>query len=98
MVKGKDITILNLKKKQHFICDYFIICSGQSTNKVHAIFKYVKNIIIKKCHKNPCHVEGVENKQWILIDYITIVVHIFQEKIRLYYNLEHLWEQNTNLD
>ncbi len=95
MVKGKNITILNLKQKLNFSCDYFIICSGESKNQVYAIFQSIKNYIIKKFKTSPWHVEGIKNQEWILIDYTTIVVHIFQDKIRSYYNLENLWK-NTD--
>ncbi|WP_185869908.1 ribosome silencing factor [Blattabacterium cuenoti] len=94
MVKGEDISILNLKNRDNFICDYFVICNGSSHNQVYAISQSIKKIIIRKLKKKPWHIEGLKNREWILVDYISIVVHIFQKKIRLHYDIENLWNQN----
>lgn len=94
MVKGKDISIINLKNKENFVCDYFVICNGDSHNQVYAISQSIERITIEKLQEKPCHVEGLKNREWILVDYISIVVHIFQKKIRLYYNIEDLWNHN----
>ncbi len=94
MVKGENISVINLKNRENFICDYFVICDGNSRNQIFAISQSIKKNTIKKLKKKPWHVEGLINKEWILIDYISIVVHIFQKKVRLYYNIENIWNQS----
>ncbi len=91
MVKGENISIINLKDRRNFICDYFVICNGDSNNQVYAIFQSIEKITIEKFQKKPWHIEGLKNKEWILVDYISIVVHIFQKKLRLHYDIENLW-------
>jgi iojap-like ribosome-associated protein len=91
MVKGENISIINLKDRQNFICDYFVICNGDSHNQVYAISQSIEKITTEKLQKKPWHVEGVKNREWILVDYISIVVHIFQTQSRLYYHIEDLW-------
>ncbi|WP_185873687.1 ribosome silencing factor [Blattabacterium cuenoti] len=94
IVKGQNISILDLKNRNNFICDYFIICEGKSQNQVYAIFQSIEKTTIKTLNQTPWHIEGIKNGEWILIDYISIVVHIFQTKIRLHYNIENLWKKN----
>ncbi|WP_185861102.1 ribosome silencing factor [Blattabacterium cuenoti] len=94
MVKGKNISIVNLKNRENFICDYFVICNGDSHNQVHAISQSIEKITIEELEEKPWHIEGLKNKEWILVDYISVVVHIFQKKFRIYYNIDDLWNQN----
>lgn len=89
--KGKNITCLNLRNISNRVCDYFIICEGDSTTQVDAIARSVEEEIKKATGEKPYHSEGFENSEWILIDYVTVVVHIFQKEIRDFYNLESLW-------
>lgn len=89
--KGKNITCLNLKNIPSRVCDYFIICEGDSTTQVDAIARSVEEEIRKALDEKPYHSEGHENAEWILIDYVTVVVHVFQKQIREFYNLESLW-------
>lgn len=89
--KGKNITCLNLKNIPNSVCDYFIICEGDSTTQVDAIAHSVEEEIKKATGEKPYHSEGFENSEWILIDYVTVVVHVFQKHIREFYNLESLW-------
>lgn len=95
MVKGEDIFIINLKNRENFICDYFVICNGNSQNQVYAISQSIEKITVKQLQKRPWHIEGLKNREWILVDYISIVVHIFHKKVRLHYNIESLWNQNS---
>ncbi|WP_341652373.1 ribosome silencing factor [Blattabacterium cuenoti] len=95
IVKGEDISIINLKDRENFICDYFVICNGISHNQVYAISQSIEKITIEKLQKRPWHVEGLKNREWILVDYVSIVVHIFQKQLRLYYDIESLWNQNS---
>ena len=86
-VKGNDIDILDLREIDNSACDYFIICNGNSNTQVNAIQKTVS----KEIKDKPWHVEGAENAEWVLMDYVNIVVHVFQKHIREYYNIESLW-------
>ncbi len=89
--QGKDLVILDFKKIGSSICDAFIICHGASRPQVEALSDSVLENVKKKTGENPLHKEGLENAEWILIDYGDILVHIFQESIRIFYNLEQLW-------
>ncbi len=90
-VKGRNITIMNLKKIHNRVCDYYIICQADSNTQVNAIAGAVEEIVKKKTGERPYHSEGFQNSEWILVDYVTVVVHIFQTHIRNFYNLESLW-------
>ena len=90
-VKGKDIEMIDLRKIENRICDFYIICSGSSNTHVSAILESVKKKISKSLKEKPSHTEGEENAEWILLDYINVVVHIFQEKVREFYKIEELW-------
>ncbi|WP_185864305.1 ribosome silencing factor [Blattabacterium cuenoti] len=92
MVKGENISVINLRKKVNFICDYFVICNGNSKNQIFAIYQSIEKFTIEKMNKKPYHIEGLRSKEWILIDYISIVVHIFQKEKRYFYNIESLWK------
>lgn len=89
--KGKDIVIIDLQAIKHAICDYFIICTGTSDTHVDTIADSVEKEVIEGNKEKPWHREGFENKEWILLDYVDIVVHIFKQDVRSYYKLEELW-------
>ncbi len=90
-VKGENITILDLREIENTVCDYFIICDGNSNTQVSAISGSVQKIVGKNCQEKPWHVEGEGNSEWVLMDYVNVVVHIFQKNIREFYDLESLW-------
>ncbi|MDR1876104.1 MAG: ribosome silencing factor [Flavobacteriaceae bacterium] len=90
-VKGYDITILDFTKLDNTITDYFVICTGTTNTQVSAISESVERYIKTHLKERPWHVEGVDNKQWVLMDYVSTVVHIFQPEYREYYDLENLW-------
>ncbi|MEQ3691563.1 MAG: ribosome silencing factor [Flavobacterium sp.] len=90
-VKGADIDILDLREIDNTVCDYFIICNGNSNTQVNAITNSIQKVVSKELKDKPWHVEGSENGEWVLMDYVNIVVHIFQKHIREYYNIESLW-------
>jgi len=90
-VKGKEITILDLRDIENTVCDYFIICEGTSNTQVNAIVNSVQKKVSKALKDNPWHVEGSDNAEWVLMDYINVVVHVFQKHIRQYYDIESLW-------
>jgi len=90
-VKGKDITVLDLRTIHNRVCDYYIICQADSNTQVNAIAGSVEETVKKRMAEKPYHTEGFQNSEWILVDYVTVVVHIFQSHIREFYNLEALW-------
>ena len=89
--KGKKIISLDLRKIDSAICKYFVICTGSSNTHVSAIESSIKKAIAKDTGEKPWHVEGNNKGEWVLMDYSDIVVHIFQEKIREFYNIEDFW-------
>ncbi|MFA4852747.1 MAG: ribosome silencing factor [Bacteroidales bacterium] len=89
--KGKNIISLNLKNIDHAVSDYFIICHGTSYTQVQAIAESVEDEIFTTIGMKPWHREGVQNAEWILLDYVDVVVHIFQETIRNFFQIESLW-------
>ena len=90
-VKGIDISLLDLRDIENTVCSYFIVCSGSSNTHVNAIVSSVQKTVSKELREKPFHTEGLENSEWVLIDYVNIVVHVFQKHIREYYNIEELW-------
>ncbi|WP_298555038.1 ribosome silencing factor [uncultured Algibacter sp.] len=90
-VKGKEINILDLREIENTVCDYFIICEGTSNTQVNAIVNSIQKTVSKTLKDNPWHTEGAENSEWVLIDYVNVVVHVFQKHIREYYDIESLW-------
>jgi ribosome-associated protein len=90
-VKGNDIEILDLRSINTAVCDYFVICSGSSNTQANAIVNSVQKIVSKEIKDKPWHVEGTDIAEWVLMDYVSIVVHVFQKEIREYYNIEGLW-------
>ena len=90
-VKGEDIQVLDLREIDNTPCDYFVICSGNSNTQVSAIVGSVQKNVSKLLKEKPFHTEGSDVAEWVLIDYVNIVVHVFQKQIREYYNIEELW-------
>ncbi|WP_299361098.1 ribosome silencing factor [Winogradskyella sp.] len=90
-VKGKEITILDLRDIENTVCDYFIVCEGTSNTQVNAIVNSIQKQVSKTTKDKPWHVEGKDNAEWVLMDYVNVVVHIFQKHIRDYYDIESLW-------
>ena len=90
-IKGKDISILDLREIENTVCDYFIICAGTSNTQVTAIVNSVQKTVSKDISEKPWHVEGLDNAEWVLMDYVNVVVHVFQKHIREFYDIESLW-------
>lgn len=90
-VKGHEILSIDLRKIPNSVSDFFIICHGTSNTQVEAIAKSVEKTIYSELNEDPLHKEGKENASWILLDYFNVVVHIFAEEARNFYNLEKLW-------
>jgi ribosome-associated protein len=89
--KGLDIKLLDLREIQNSICDYFIICSGTSNTHVESLASSVQKTVSKNLKEKPWHTEGEQVAQWILLDYVNVIVHVFQKNIRDHYDLEGLW-------
>lgn len=89
--KGKEITLIDLNTIQYSECGYFIICHGTSTTQVSSIAQSVEETVELETEEKAWHVEGYKNSIWILLDYGEIVVHVFHEQAREFYNLEGLW-------
>jgi ribosome-associated protein len=90
-VKGKEINLLDLRDIDNTVCEYFVVCSGTSNTHVKAIVNSIQKSVSKALHDKPWHVEGAENAEWVLMDYVNVVVHVFQKPIREYYDIEGLW-------
>ena len=90
-VKGNKINILDLRDIENTVCDYFIICEGTSNTQVNAIVNSIQKKVSKELKDNPWHTEGADNAEWVLIDYVNVVVHVFQKHIREFYDIEGLW-------
>ena len=90
-VKGENIQLLDLREIENTVCDYFIICSGNSNTQVNAISGSVQKMVSKELKDKPWHIEGQGNSEWVLMDYVHVVVHVFQKQIRDYYDIESLW-------
>jgi ribosome-associated protein len=90
-VKGKEITILDLREIENTVCDYFIVCEGTSNTQVNAIVNSIQKQVSKTLKDKPWHIEGTDNAEWVLMDYVNVVVHVFQKHIREYYDIESLW-------
>ena len=90
--KGSNIVVADLTKIEGTICQYFVICTGNSPTQVEAIAESVGDMVREQLGEKPAHVVGLENAQWVAMDYTDVLVHVFLPDVRDYYDLEHLWE------
>ena len=90
-MKAKDIVVLDLRKISSSVCDFFVICSGDSSTQVDGISSSVERFTRKTIQEKPWHVEGRKNKEWVLLDYVSVVAHVFYKDTRSHYDLEDLW-------
>ena len=89
--KGEDILIFDLSQIENSVAQTFIICSGNSNTQVSAIAGNIEKKVRNDLQDRPWHVEGNENALWVLLDYVSVVVHVFQRETREYYDIEELW-------
>ncbi|RSK45888.1 ribosome silencing factor [Hymenobacter perfusus] len=89
--KAADIVVLNLKELKNAVADYFIICSASSDTQIEAIARSVEEEVEKLTGQNPWQTEGRMNREWVLLDYVDVVVHVFLRDRRQFYALEELW-------
>ena len=90
-IKGKNIVKLDLRKLDDAPADFFIICEGESSTQVRAISERVHLRLKDEADILPNHIEGLRNSQWICLDYFDVVIHVFYQETRSYYELEDLW-------
>src|SRR6478609_8120287 len=89
--KASDIVVMDLRKVKNAIADFFVICSANSDKQLDAISESVDEEVYKTLKENPWHTEGKHNKEWMLLDYIEVVAHIFRKDRRSFFALETLW-------
>ena len=89
--KGKNITIIDLKGISGVVCDFFVICEGNTPTQVAAVAESVEHVVKTDTEESPIRVQGQQLAEWIGIDYGDIIVHIFIPEKRNYYNIENLW-------
>jgi ribosome-associated protein len=89
--KGENIVSLDLRKIPEAVTDFFIICHASSTTQVKAISDYVEALVKDECDESPFRHEGQHAAQWILVDYINVVIHVMHEDARKFYKLEEMW-------
>jgi ribosome-associated protein len=95
--KAEELSILEMEKGSGAFTDYFVLCSGTNPRQVQAIADEVE-LQLKKMDLRPTHVEGYNQAEWVLIDYVDFVVHVFSEKARKFYDLERLWKSAKRLE
>lgn len=97
--KAKDIVVLDLREISSAVCDFFVICSGDSSTQVDGISSTVVRHTRKELSEKPWNVEGKNNKEWVLIDYVSVVAHVFYRETRDFYDIEDLWAdaKRTNI-
>jgi ribosome-associated protein len=95
--KAEELTILEMEKGSGAFTDYFVLCSGTNPRQVQAIADEVE-LRLKSAGLRPTHVEGYNQAEWVLVDYVDFVVHVFSEKARKFYDLERLWKTAKRLE
>ncbi|QJB34718.1 ribosome silencing factor [Chitinophaga oryzae] len=96
--KGENIVSLDLRQIPEAVADFFVICEANSNTQVRAIADFVAHEVELKVGEAPYKHEGFTAQQWILVDYVNIVVHIFQPETRKFYNLEEMWSDADRMD
>ena len=96
--KAKDIVILDLRTLSSAVCDFFVICSGDSSTQVDGIANSIARFTRKEVKEKPWHIEGKSNSEWILLDYVNVVSHVFYKDARSFYELEDLWADAIRTD
>ena len=95
--KAEEVTVMELEKGSGAFTDYFVVCSGTNPRQIQAIADEVEERL-EKSGLRPTHTEGYKQAEWVLLDYVDFVVHIFSEKSRRFYDLERLWKSATKLE
>lgn len=95
--KAEELSILEMEKGSGAFTDYFVLCSGTNPRQIQAIADEVE-LRLKAAGLRPTHVEGYNQAEWVLIDYVDFVVHVFSDKARKFYDLERLWKTAKRLE
>src|SRR5499427_964581 len=95
--KGEDVTVLEMDRASGAFTDYFVVCSGTNPRQIQAICDEVEERL-EKVGQRPAHTEGYKQAEWVLLDYVDFVVHVFSEKARKFYDLERLWKSAKRLE
>ena len=95
--KADEITVLEMEKDSGAFTDYFVVCSGTNPRQIQAISDEVEGRL-QKAGLDPTHIEGYSQAEWVLLDYVDFVVHVFSEKARRYYDLERLWKSAKKME
>ncbi len=95
--KGEDLAVLHMEKGSGAFTDYFVICSGANPRQIQAISDEIEEKL-SQGGTEPLHIEGYQQAEWVLLDYVDFVVHVFSEKARRFYDLERLWKSARRLD
>ena len=95
--KAEELTLLELEKNSGAFTDYFVICSGTNPRQIQAISDEVE-LRLKRAGVYPHNIEGYKQAEWVLLDYVDFVVHVFSESARKYYDLERLWRSATKIE
>lgn len=96
--KGENVISLDLRKIPEAVSDFFIICEASSTTQVKAIADHVEDLVKEECGEGPYRHEGMSALQWVLVDYVNVVVHIFHPETRKFYRLEEMWSDAAAAD
>ncbi|MCW5911045.1 MAG: ribosome silencing factor [Cyclobacteriaceae bacterium] len=89
--KASDVVVMDLRKVKNAVADFFVICSGNSDKQLEAIADSIDDEVYKAMKEKPWHTEGKNNKEWMILDYISVVSHVFRKDRREFYALEKLW-------
>jgi ribosome-associated protein len=89
--KGNKVTVIDLNNIANPLADFFVICSGNSDKQVDAISESVEKFTLLQASENPWRTEGKRSNEWVILDYVNVVAHVFQDKKRSFYGLEELW-------
>ena len=95
--KAKEVSIINLEKIKNSICDYFVICSGNSDIQIDSIAENIEKKVYENTNEKAWKKEGEFNKEWLILDFVNVVAHIFLKEKRYHYNLDKLWGDGKNI-
>ncbi len=98
--KASDIVMMDLRTVEYAIADFFVLCTGNSDTQIDAICDAIQQTVYQQTNISPWHLEGKQNKEWILLDYVEVVAHVFNKERRSFYAIEDLWADahSTQLD
>ena len=96
--KGENIISLDLRKINEAVADFFIICEAGNQPQIRAIADNIERTVKEDCDENPYHHEGYQKLQWVLIDYVNVVVHVMLSETRKFYKLEDMWSDGVSAD